>query len=152
MEVPVLSKGDSPTFIDVSSKASARLPLQSEKSTNAIGLEEPSFLTLDARLVFTKIGSNFTKLMIENYWPLLKSLRIGRLQARAWAPVRFAGLKSFLDATFGLIIDKAKLMELLRPERGGRSLSQEYSNPLLSTVIASRRQRLWCIYPLFLFL
>lgn len=82
MKVPVLLKRDLPTFIDVSSKALVRLPLQFEKSTNAIGLEEPSFLTLDARLAFTKTGFNFTKLMIKNYWPLLKPLRIRRLQAR----------------------------------------------------------------------
>ena len=36
------------------------------------GLEEPSFLTSDTRLDFIKKESSRTKLMIENYCPLLK--------------------------------------------------------------------------------
>ena len=48
-----------------------------EKFAKAIGSEEPSFLTSDTRLAFTKIGSRHTKLTMENYWPLLKPLKNG---------------------------------------------------------------------------
>ena len=44
--------------------------LRSEGYVITIGFKEPSFLNFDTRLVFTKIGSSFTKLMIENYWLL----------------------------------------------------------------------------------
>ena len=47
------------------------------KVAKVVGLEEPSFLTSDTRLAFTKMGSRHTKLMMEDYWPWLKPLRIG---------------------------------------------------------------------------
>ena len=50
-------------------------PQKPEKSTKVIGLEKSSFSTFDIRLTVTKIGSRYTKLMMENYWPLLKPLR-----------------------------------------------------------------------------
>ena len=40
-----------------------------QRSKKSIGSEEPSFLTSDTRLAFTKMGSRHTKLTIENYWP-----------------------------------------------------------------------------------
>ena len=46
-------------------------PQRSEKSAKAIDMEEPSFLTFDTRLSFTKMGSSRTKLTMENYWPSL---------------------------------------------------------------------------------
>ena len=52
-----------------------------EKSAKAIGLEEPSFLTSDIRLAFTKMGSSHTKLTMENYWPLW--IKNQKLQARS---------------------------------------------------------------------
>ena len=67
----------------VEKSTKSKKPQRPEKSTKAIGLEEPSFLTSDARLAFTKIGTSCTKLTIENYWPSLKPLRIGRLQAQS---------------------------------------------------------------------
>ena len=39
---------------------------RAEKSAKAIGSEEPSFLTSDTRLAFTKMGSSRTKLTMEN--------------------------------------------------------------------------------------
>lgn len=69
---------------------------------------------------------------MKNYWPLLKSLKIGgptkcKYQGlvfndytydnldiqRTRAPVRFVGLKNSFDIAFVLIMGKAKLMELL---------------------------------------
>ena len=49
-------------------------PQRPEKFAKTIGLDEPSFLTSDTRLSFTKMSSSTT---MENYWPSLKFLRIG---------------------------------------------------------------------------
>ena len=50
-------------------------PQRPEKSARAIGSEEPSFLTSDTRLAFTKMGPSYTKFKMENYWPLLEAFQ-----------------------------------------------------------------------------
>ena len=70
-------------FSKVEKSTKSKTPQRPEKSAKTIGLEDLSFLTSDARLAFTKIGSSCTKLTIENYWLSLKLLRIGRLQAQS---------------------------------------------------------------------
>ena len=81
---------------------------------------------------------------MKDYWPLLKSLRIGGPTnckrkvfvvtnytsddleiRRARTPVRFAGLQSFLNITSTSIINKAKLTELLMLCRVFPQRSQE---------------------------
>ena len=60
----------------------SRKPQRPENFAKAIGLEEPSFLTFDTRLAFTKMGSGHTKLMMEDYRPLLKPLRSGAVSTK----------------------------------------------------------------------
>ena len=48
-------------------------PQKLDKSAKAIGLEGPSFLTSNTRLAFTKMGSRYTKLTMEDFWPLLEA-------------------------------------------------------------------------------
>ena len=47
-------------------------PQRPEKFAKAIGLKEPNFLTSDTRLAFTKMGSRYTKLTMEDKRPSLR--------------------------------------------------------------------------------
>ena len=141
--------GSGGNLVKKSSKSQRIVKSQrTSRPEKSIGSEEPSLLTSNTRLAFTKIGSRHTKLTMENCW-LLKPLRIGsptkcKLEVlvltdhtsddleirKARASVRFTGLKSSLDTTFASIVDKAKLVELLMlcrvfPQRSQEDLRAE---------------------------
>lgn len=90
-----------------------------KKVRQTIGLEEPNCLTSSIRLAFTKMGSSRTynggllaivEIFFTNY--IFKSSEIQRTRASN----SFTGLESCLNTTFTSIIDKAKLIVLLKLE------------------------------------
>ena len=48
------------TVVDLSKLSKSRRIVKSQKTSKTISLEEPSFLTSDTRLAFTKMGSRHT--------------------------------------------------------------------------------------------
>ena len=91
-----------------------------EKSAKTIGSEEPSFLTSDTRLAFTKMYETHDGELLA----IIEAFKIWRRYLKGCKhevlvfteapilpsiPVRFAELKNTLDTTFGSIINQAVL-------------------------------------------